>query len=189
MATAREWEGQGLNGQGENELAMLLRAAIAGDEKAYAAFLERTATMVRSFARRKIVQGGVDPEDIVQETLLAIHMKRHTWISDGPVLPWVYAIARFKLIDAFRRRGRRVEIEIGDIAETVAQMECETVSDREIDRALEALAPGQRSVVAAISVEGRSIGETAEKFGMTETAVRVALHRGLQSIAKRFGRS
>ena len=79
---------------------MLLRAAIAGDEKAYATFLGRTATIVRGFARRKIVQGGVDPEDIVQETLLALHMKRHTWISDAPVLPWVYAIARFKLIDA-----------------------------------------------------------------------------------------
>ena len=178
-----------MNGDAEKELATLLRAAIAGDEGAYAAFLGRTAAIVRGFARRKIVQGGLDPEDIVQETLLAIHMKRHTWISDAPVLPWIYAIARFKLIDAFRKRGHRVEIEIGDIAETVAQPEAETVSDREIGRALDGLAPGQRSVVAAISVEGRSIGETAEKFGMTETAVRVALHRGLRSIARKFGRS
>jgi len=178
-----------LNGRDENELAMLLRAAIAGDEKAYAAFLGRTAAIVRGFARRKIVQGGVDPEDVVQETLLAIHTKRHTWITDAPVLPWIYAIARFKLIDAFRKRGRRVEIEIGDIAETHAQPESETVSDREISRVLNGLAPGQRSVVAAISIEGRSIVETAETFGMTETAVRVALHRGLRAIAKKFGRS
>jgi RNA polymerase sigma-70 factor (ECF subfamily) len=189
MAAAHVWERQGLNGQDETELAMLLRAAIAGDEKAYATFLGRTATVVRGFARRKIVHGGVDPEDIVQETLLAIHMKRHTWISDAPVLPWIYAIARFKLIDAFRKRGRRVEIEIGDIADTIAQLETETVSDREIERVLDRLAPGQRSVVAAISIEGHSIGETAAKFGMTETAVRVALHRGLRSIAKKFGRS
>jgi RNA polymerase sigma-70 factor (ECF subfamily) len=178
-----------LNGQDENELAMLLRAAIAGDEKAYATFLGRTAAIVRGVVRRKIVRGGVDPEDIVQETLLAIHLKRHTWRTDAPVLPWVYAIARFKLIDAFRRRGRRVEIEIGDIAETLAQAETETVSHREIGRALDGLAPGQRSVVAAISVEGRSISETAERLDMTETAVRVALHRGLQSIVKKFGRS
>lgn len=177
-----------MNGRDENELSMLLRAAIAGDERAYATFLERSAAIVRGFARRKIVQGGVDPEDVVQETLLAIHTKRHTWISDAPVLPWIYAITRFKLIDAFRKRGRRIEIEIGDIAETFAQPEVETVSDREIGRVLEGLAPGQRSVVAAISIEGRSIGETAEKFGMTETAVRVALHRGLRSIAKKFGR-
>lgn len=168
---------------------MLLQAAIAGDEKAYAAFLARTAPIVRGFARRKIVQGGVDPEDVVQETLLAIHTKRHTWRSEAPVLPWIYAIARFKLIDAFRKRGRRVEIEIGEIAETLAQPEVETVSDREIGRVLDGLAPGQRSVVAAISIEGHSIAETAEKFGMTQTAVRVALHRGLRAIAEKFVRS
>jgi RNA polymerase sigma-70 factor (ECF subfamily) len=178
-----------LSGQDEKELAMLLQAAIAGDEKAYAAFLTRTAAIVRGFARRKIVQGGVDPEDIVQETLLAIHTKRHTWRSDAPVLPWIYAIARFKMIDAFRKRGRRVEIEIGEVAETLAQAETDAVSDRDVRRVLDGLAPGQRSVLAAISIEGHSIGETAKKFGMTETAVRVALHRGLRAIAKRFGRS
>lgn len=179
----------GLGSQDEKELAMLLRAAIAGDEKAYAIFLTRIAAVVRGFVRRKIVHGGVEPEDVVQETLLAIHTKRHTWRSDAPVLPWIYAIARYKLIDAFRKRGRRVEIEIGEIAETLAQAEAETVSDREIGRVLDGLTPGQRSVIAAISIEGHSIGETAEKLDMTETAVRVALHRGLRAIAKRFGRS
>ena len=154
-----------MNGE-DAELARFDARRDRGDEKAYAAFLRRVGRRRAWLCARKIVQGGVDPEDIVQETLLAIHMKRHTWITDAPVLPWVYAIARFKLIDAFRKRGRRVEIEIGDIAETVAQPE--TVSDREIGRVLDGLAPGQRSVVAAISIEGRSIGETADKFGMTE---------------------
>lgn len=179
----------GLSGQDETELAGLLRAALGGNEKAYAAFLKRTAALVRGFARRKIVKGAIDPEDIVQETLLAIHTKRHTWIVDAPVLPWIYAIARFKLIDAFRKRGHRVEIEIGEMAETLAQAETESVSARDMGRALEHLAPGQRSVIVAISIEGNSIGETAEKFGMTETAVRVALHRGLRAIASRFGRT
>jgi RNA polymerase sigma-70 factor (ECF subfamily) len=177
-----------VTGKDEAELSRLLRAAIAGDERAYADFLTRTAALVRGFARRKIVQGGVDPEDVVQETLLAIHVKRHTWRQDAPVLPWIYAIARFKLIDAFRRRGRRVEVEIDEIAETFAEPETETVSERDINRVLESLPPAQRSVVSAVSVEGRSIGETAAKFGITETAVRVSLHRGLAAIAKRFGR-
>ena len=178
-----------MHGSDETELARLMRAAIAGDERAYGDFLQRAACLVRGFARRKIVQGGIDPEDIVQETLLAIHIKRHTWRQDAPVKPWLYAIANYKLIDAFRRRGRRVEIEIGEIAETFAEPEPETVSDREIGRVLQTLAPGQRSVVAAISVDGRSIGETAKRLGMSETAVRVALHRGLAAIAKRIGRS
>ena len=177
-----------MDGNDETELARLMRAALAGDERAYTEFLRRAACLVRGFARRKVVQGGIDPEDIVQETLLAVHMKRHTWRDDAPVTPWLYAIARYKLIDAFRRRGRRVEIEIGEIPETFAEPEPETVSDREIGRALETLAPGQRSVVAAVSVDGLSISETAKSLGMTETAVRVALHRGLTAIAQRFGR-
>ncbi len=178
-----------MDGRAENELARLLRAAIAGDERAYGEFLLRAASLVRSFARRRIVQGGIDPEDVVQETLLAIHMKRHTWRDNALVTPWVYAIARYKLIDAFRRRGRRVEIEIGETAECVAQPERETVSDHEIGRALDTLAPGQRSAVAAICVDGLSIRETAKRLGMSETAVRVALHRGLAAIARRTGRN
>ncbi|UCI08854.1 sigma-70 family RNA polymerase sigma factor [Mesorhizobium sp. B1-1-8] len=177
-----------MTGKDQAELSRLLRAAIAGDERAYADFLHRIAALVRGFVRRKIVQGGVDPEDVVQETLLAIHVKRHTWRVDAPVLPWVYAIARFKLIDAFRRRGRRIEVEIDQIADTFAEPEAETVSERDIGRALDGLPPAQRSVVAAISVDGRSIGETAAKLGVSETAVRVSLHRGLAAIAKRFGR-
>ncbi len=103
------------------------------------------------------------------------------------MLPWVYAIARFKLVDAFRRRGRRIEVDIDAVAETAAEPEAETVSERDLARVLESLSPGQRSVVAAISVDGRSIGETATLLGMSETAVRVALHRGLAAIARRFG--
>ena len=177
-----------MTGKDEAELSGLFRAAIAGDERAYADFLHRIAALIRGFVRRKIVQGGVDPEDVVQETLLAIHVKRHTWREDAPVLPWVYAIARFKLIDAFRRRGRRIEVEIDEIAETFAEPEAETVSERDINRALDGLPPAQRSVVSSISVDGHSIGETASKLGISETAVRVSLHRGLAAIAKRFGR-
>jgi RNA polymerase sigma-70 factor (ECF subfamily) len=124
----------------------------------------------------------------VQETLLAIHMKRHTWRDDAPVTPWLYAIARHKLVDALRRRGRRVEVEIGEIAETFAEPQVESTSVWEINRVIETRAPGQRSVVAAVSVDGRSIRETANRLGMSETAVRVALHRGLSAIARRFGR-
>ena len=123
----------------EAELARLLRAALAGDEKAYAAFLHAAAGLVRAFARRRTGQGGIDPEDIVQETLLAVHVKRHTWRADAPVTPWLYAIARYKLIDAFRRRGRRIDVDIDEIAETLAAApEPDRPSEREIGKALDA---------------------------------------------------
>ena len=82
-----------------------------------------------------------------------------------------------------------MEIDIDDVAETLAQPEADRVSDREIDRVLGTLADGQRVVVTSVSVEGRSISETATALGMSEPAVRVALHRGLAAIAKRFGRT
>jgi len=169
----------------EEHLASALRASIAGDARAYADFLERVAGRLRATLRRKI---GAEAEDIVQETLLAIHLKRDTWDSTAPVLPWVHAIARYKMIDSFRRKGRRVELDIGDFIDTLPQPEVDRVSDREIGRALGLLGPGQKAVVAAISVQGRTISETASVLGMTETAVRVALHRGLGAISRHFAR-
>jgi len=177
-----------VQGKGDADLAVLLRAALAGDEKAYARFLERVAALVRAFARRRIVQGGVDAEDVVQDTLLAIHTKRHTWRPETPVEPWLYAIARYKLIDAFRRKGRHIEVDIDGFADAIPAVQSEeTISERDLGRVLDTLSPGQRSVVESISVDGRSIGETAQALNMNETAVRVALHRGLKAIAARFG--
>lgn len=167
----------------EADLARLFRAALSGDEQAYAAFLARVAALVRAVTRRK-AGSGIDTEDVVQETLLAIHLKRHTWRPDAPVRPWIFAIARYKLVDSMRRRGRRVEVDIADYAETLSEPVEDVASPREIERALGELPPGQRRVVAAVGVEGRSIGEAAAAFGMNETAVRVALHRGLAAIAR-----
>lgn len=166
----------------------MLNAALAGDEQAYAEFLRRAAGLVRRFAQRRMTHGGLDPEDVVQETLLAIHLKRHTWRSDAPVGPWLYAIARFKMIDAFRRANRRLEVPAGDDFDAAAPEPEETASEREIDRALGCLPPREQAVVSAISVDGRSIAETARSLDMTEGAVRVALHRGLARIARTFGR-
>lgn len=168
------------------ELARLLLAAISGDQPAYAVFLEGVAVLVRAYCRRRIGRGGVETEDVVQETLLAVHLKRATWRQGERVMPWVYTIARHKLVDAYRRAGRHLEVDIADYVETLAEPEKDAWDGRAISRALDGLAPVQRGVVSAISVEGLSIGETAEKLGMTETAVRVALHRGLKSIARRF---
>jgi DNA-directed RNA polymerase specialized sigma24 family protein len=106
-----------------------------------------------------------DPEDVVQETLLAIHMKRHTWRQDEPVGPWVHAIARYKIVDAFRRRGRVVTVDIEDFSESLAGEEAPVMHERDIERALQCLTDGQRQVVSAISLEGRSIIGNGRKAG------------------------
>lgn len=177
--------------QKDKELAARMRAAIAGDTAGYDQLLREIAGLVRGLVSRKLGPGSaIDVEDIVQETLLAVHLKRHTWRPDAPILPWVYAIARYKVIDAFRRRGhQQVTLDIDGFADVLAAEETETASTRDIERALASLSDGQRRVVAAISVDGHSIAEAAGVLGMKETAVRVALHRGLAAIAAKFGKT
>jgi RNA polymerase sigma-70 factor, ECF subfamily len=126
-------------------------------------------------------------EDIVQDILFAVHLKRHTWDANAAFAPWLFAIARNKLIDALRRRGRRIFVNIDDFAETLAgEPVAETVPAREVINHLETLPARQRDVVKSIAVDSTSIKATAAKFNMSEGAVRVALHRGLASLASRL---
>ncbi|MCE7029079.1 sigma-70 family RNA polymerase sigma factor [Jiella avicenniae] len=169
----------------------LLRRALAGDERAYRAFLTDAATIVRRFAAQRMPRhsAGFDLEDLVQEILLAVHAKRHTWRPGEPVGPWLFAIARYKAIDAYRRRGKRIEIDIagmGDVFEDPAG--APTAIAQDVSRAVASLGGRQRAVVSALSVEGKSISQTARELDMSEGAVRVAFHRGLSAIARKFGR-
>jgi RNA polymerase sigma-70 factor (ECF subfamily) len=173
----------------EAEWATLMRAANAGDTAAYDRLLRELASAFRPVARRGLVRAGrsaSEAEDIVQEILLAVHLKRHTWYADHPVGPWLRAIARNKLIDALRRRGGRFDLPIEDFVELLpAEDTGPAISEREIDRHVDRLPEGQRRVVRAITVEGATITEAARALGMSQGAVRVALHRGLATLARR----
>lgn len=164
----------------------LLRAANRGDERAYGAFLRAVAPIVRGVARAR--GSGLGPEaceDIVQETLLAIHQKRHTWREDAPVRPWLYAIVRHKVIDAFRARGQRVHLAIEDFADALPAEPGPDLTERgDVERVLSRLEPRAARIVRAIGLEGASPKELAGTLGMTETAVRVALHRALRKVAE-----
>jgi RNA polymerase sigma-70 factor (ECF subfamily) len=169
----------------------LMRAAINGDGAAYNRLLKSLAPSLRAAAQQGLSRVGMsanEAEDVVQETLLAIHLKRDTWNPCRPFSPWVKAIARNKLVDAIRRRGPRKQISIDDFAEIIASEPNEpTPIFGKLDAHLQSLPARQRTVVRAISLEGASIRETAIRFGMSEGAVRVALHRGLASLAAKFG--
>jgi RNA polymerase sigma-70 factor (ECF subfamily) len=176
----------------ETEWAGLMRSAVAGDEGAYRRLLSAIAPWLRAIARRglgRTAAGSGEAEDIVQETLLAIHLKRHTWNPSRPLGPWLRAIARNKLIDNFRRRGGRNNIPIDGLEEVIAAEDTTPVVEaRDVAPYVDALPEGQRNVVRSIINEEKSIHETAARLKMTEGAVRVALHRGLASIARSYRR-
>jgi RNA polymerase sigma-70 factor (ECF subfamily) len=174
----------------EDEWTGLMRSAISGDDAAYHRLLKAVTPVLRAAARRGLARAGQpadQSEDIVQDILLAVHLKRHTWDADAPFAPWLFAIARNKLIDWLRRRGRRVFVNIDDFAETIAsEPAAETLPASEVAAQLQALPARQRDVLQSIAVESASIKDTAAKFAMSEGAVRVALHRGLASLTARL---
>jgi RNA polymerase sigma-70 factor (ECF subfamily) len=176
--------------EGEDEWTGLMRSAISGDSAAYHRLLKAITPVLRGAARRGLARAGqpVDQsEDIVQDILLAVHLKRHTWDANAPFAPWLFAIARNKLIDALRRRGKRVFVNIDDFAETLSDRFAEeTASPREVAAHLNSLPARQRDVLQSIAVESASIRDTAAKFSMSEGAVRVALHRGLASLTAKL---
>ena len=175
----------------ESEWGDLMRAANAGDAAAYRRLLKGLEPALRAAARRGLGRAGFsrdEAEDVVQEILLAVHLKRDTWNASGPILPWIHAIARYKLVDALRRRGRRSYISIDDVAESLrAEDPAPALATDTLERLVRDLPQRQRDVVRAVAIEGVSIRQTAERLGMSEGAVRVALHRGLAALSARFG--
>lgn len=167
-----------------------MHAGMAGDASAYHRFLSEVTPYFRALARRGMARAGignVDVEDVVQEVLLAIHLKRHTWDQTRPIGPWISTIARNKIIDCLRRRGKRVEIPIEDFLETLAAEQAEAEPDQqEIDHLLLSLGERQRDIVKSLSLEGSSIKQTAQRLNMTEVAVRVTLHRSLKQLANHY---
>lgn len=168
----------------------LMRAANAGDAAAYGRFLQALAPVLRDSIRRGLKRAGLsdaDAEDILQETLLAIHLKRHTWHPDAPVGPWVHAIARHKLVDALRRQGRAIHVPIDDFENVLTDGAGEPHTlTADVERHLSALSVRQRDVVSAIALDGQSISEAARRLAMSEGAVRVALHRGLAALSAKL---
>jgi RNA polymerase sigma-70 factor (ECF subfamily) len=173
--------------------ADLMRAANSGDAESYERVLRQIAAAVRPLVRRGLARAGrsdADVEDVVQEVLLAVHLKQHTWDATRPIEPWVHAIARHKLVDALRRRNGNFDLPIDDFSEKLAaEEESPSASGHEVERHLAQLPAGQRAVVHAVAVEGVSIGDAAERLKMTAGAVRVALHRGLATLAKTLGQN
>jgi len=174
----------------EDEWADLMRRGNVGDGGAYRQLLKALAPVLRAVTRRGLARAGQpldQSEDIVQDILLAVHLKRHTWDADALFLPWLFAIARNKLVDALRRRGRRVFVNIDDFKETIAsEPVAETVRASEVIVHLKGLPKRQRDVLQSITVESNSIKDTAAKLAMSEGAVRVALHRGLARLAAKL---
>ena len=175
----------------ESELHALMCASQGGDARSYHRLLKALTPRLRASIRTLMAGGrsdaAADAEEALQEALLAIHLKLDTWRPGAPVLPWARAIARYKAIDLMRLRVRTSTVPLDD--ENGPEVMREVGIDTKLDlvRVLGALPAYMRTSIEAVKVEGLSIGEAAERTGLSESAVKVGIHRGLNAIAAALG--
>jgi RNA polymerase sigma-70 factor (ECF subfamily) len=177
----------------EDLWANAMRAERRGDGVAYERLLKDIALMLRRLVRARLARVGLsvhEAEDVVQEILIGLHTKRHTWDDTRLFLPWLYTITRYKFIDAARRLRReashRVEITMDEMSE-IFEAPAEDIdrSMLDIDRHLALLPQGQENVVRALALEGATVRATAEKLHTSEGSVRVLYHRALRRLTAR----
>ena len=166
-----------------------MAAAQSGDAEAYRSLLEEIAPSIRGMVRSRVFDRSAT-EDVVQNVLLSLHRARHTYRPERPFKPWLAAITRNAIVDAYRETGRRrereVEVELIDAfaAPVPERAESDPPLPPELARALAALPEKLREAVQLVQVEGLSIAEAAAKLGVSTGALKVRAHRGYKAIRR-----
>jgi RNA polymerase sigma-70 factor, ECF subfamily len=174
----------------ETQLKALMVAGTGGNATAYRALLTQLSRHLRAYFNRRLARSGrpvADAEDLVQEALLAIHANRHTFDPGEPFTPWVHAIARYKLIDYLRRtRASSMQVPLEHSETLVAENDdhAGAESTLDLDKLLELLPEKMRRAIRCVKIEGLSVAETAHRCGMSESAVKVNVHRGLRALSR-----
>ena len=170
----------------ERELRGQFVRGLAGDATAYEAFLRHLSAYLRGYFRKRLLGLPDEVEDLVQETLLAVHNQRHTYDPGQPLTAWVYAIAKYKLVDLLRGRAAHEHKNdpLDDEHEMLAHNDADVAAARlDLAKLLMQLPPRQRQPIIHMKLEGLSVVETARITGMSEAAVKVGVHRGLKALA------
>src|SRR3989442_15119979 len=169
------------------ELKALMVASLGGDAASYRSLLDRLSSRLRAYYKGKLARvgrGATEAEDLVQEVLLAIHLKRHTYDTEAPLTPWVHTIARYKLIDYLRRNRTAATMPLDEDSEAMAHDDnASAESSHDIRRLLGRLPEKVRCSIECVKLEGRSVAEAAVRCGISESGVKINIHRGLRALA------
>jgi len=170
----------------EDQLRAWMIGGLDGDAAAHASLLRALVPLLRSFYRRRMSAGADDIEDLVQETLIAVHTRRGTYDRDRVFAAWLFAIARYKMIDQFRRNRRTVPIEGLEDMLVAEGFEESSIARMDIDDLLSTLPAKQARAIRATRIDGASVAEAASAAGIGESDVKVSVHRGLKALAARI---
>ncbi len=179
---------EGRLSESEERLRDLLVRGLGGDSAAYHAFLKELSAHLRAFLRKRLVRLPDEVEDLVQESLLAIHNQRHTYDADKPLTAWVQAIAKYKLIDLLRRRRHEVLTEgLDEEVDMFSSADADAAeARRDIGKLLDLLPDRQRLAIVHVKLKGLSVVEAARATGMSVSAIKVGVHRGLKALAAKI---
>jgi RNA polymerase sigma-70 factor (ECF subfamily) len=169
----------------ESRLKNLMLLSLGGDGTAYRELLFELSVRLRAYYRRRLGEHCSDAEDLVQETLMAIHARRATFDRRQLFTPWAYAMARYKLIDYLRRLRGRASVSMDDCEELFAADETgQAAASRDVDRLLSRLPRPMSDAIRLTRIEGHSIDDVAQRTGKSAAATKVSIHRGLLRLAK-----
>jgi RNA polymerase sigma-70 factor, ECF subfamily len=167
----------------EARLRALMLASLGGDAQAYRKLLQELSVYLRAYYRRRLPKDGADAEDLVQETLIAVDRRRVSYDATQPFTPWVFAIARYRLVDHLRRSSLRMASSLDGLEELFGpDNEEQAATELDVARMLAVLPDRQREAIRMTRLEGRSIEETAQLTGQSESAIKVGVHRGLKRL-------
>ncbi len=173
----------------EQTLKPIWLAALAGDTRAYEEALTLIAKRLRGYFAQRLSARGADVEDLVQETLMAVHLKRATYDDQYPVTAWVLGIGKYKLVDYWRAYGR-TDARNDDIEQTdpqaLAADQADGHSSHDLKRLLQTLPSAQRQAIELTKLQGFSVLEVAKQLGLSESVIKVNVHRGLKRLASQI---
>jgi RNA polymerase sigma-70 factor (ECF subfamily) len=177
----------------EPELRALMLAGLEGDEASHKTLLMRLSASLRAYFKGQLMRmgrGPADAEDLVQETLIALHTRRHTYDRSQLLTPWVYAIARYRLVDYLRRTKASItDVPVEEAGEVVTADDPMAVeSTLDLEKLMAQISPKVRLAIQCVKLEGLSVNETAARTGMSPSAVKVSVHRGLKSLSRLINR-
>jgi RNA polymerase sigma-70 factor (ECF subfamily) len=172
----------------EVELRALMLAGLDGDASAHVALLKRLSTRLRAYFSnqlRRLGRGPVEAEDLTQETLIAIHTRRHMYDRTQLFTPWVQAIARYRLMDHLRRtRVSARDMDIEEVQDVLSQEETAgTDGQLDLESLLAQLPVKMRRAIELVRLRGLTTQEAAAASGMSPSAVKVSAHRGVKALA------
>jgi RNA polymerase sigma factor (sigma-70 family) len=170
----------------EDELRRLMISGLDGNAGDHAALLRLLVPLLRGFYRRRSNGSEDDIEDLVQETLIAVHTRRATYDRDRIFTAWLFAVARYKMIDHFRRVRRLQPIEGMEELLVADGFEDASGARLDVDDLLETLPAKQARMIRATRIDGLSIAEAAAASGIGESDVKISVHRGIKSLMARI---